>query len=758
MSRRSPPRHRHDGTSPLPLGMDASPPPSQWNGAQTKWPHDSRSGWSYCAFIPSWVVLPEAKAVDGSFINPIVFFRVQVGIQSPEGVSTLRGILRRFSDFLKLFAALKRFFPKKKLPAAPAKHSLMRMNSNNSLLQERRYALEDWLGRLLADIVISRSAPMASFLELEAAARFAVQSIGDGQAQGNAPVVAGLPPTNDASLHLEPSSNSRVSWIAGGSSIASGGLSNLEFGSDGTYTDSGVGTSMKGSDNGLEIEMKALAIEEQSTIVAAQSDCGDNLLPDQSTVLRTASNNTEEGNQGGLTGVSSEVSGLEASMMNSLADIGYGKLEIHHRRVASQDSIASEISSVPGSELSRGILSDMPLEGSSWGLAGSGEPSGKDGMVADPDLLKGIGLIVPVDQRGKVRLLMVTLQRRLAVVKADMEDVLARLKQETAVKEFLTAKVRDLEGEVDRLRRKGREVLQEAVLTERDHVTSLQWELEECRAALHAAEETAHTYQDARVQTEQGQKEAEVKLERAEKAMQEMVQQLQSLQSDRDAVESQARTDKKLLVKEVRSLRHSQNELKQEAAHALEAKAALELSLQEEKHRQEEGRSARLKFLHEIGMLRKRLQECRVEILAKEDDTSANENRVAAGVTDAFELLSTSDNRISLLLAEAQLLAQDDVEPAARNGSPTKGHKPHSNGDTGRSNQQGADLQASSSDMEMESAFKKMLTDMFIDQAQLQRSLNSLTRNALVSNQQQRKDPVPAEASVVKQSLLNRFL
>jgi cell division protein FtsB len=59
--------------------------------------------------------------------------------------------------------------------------------------------------------------------------------------------------------------------------------------------------------------------------------------------------------------------------------------------------------------------------------------------------------------------------------------------------------------------------------------------------------------------------------------MQEMVQQLQLLQSDRDAVESQARTDKKLLVKEVRSLRHSQNELKQEAAHALESKAALEV-------------------------------------------------------------------------------------------------------------------------------------------------------------------------------------
>ena len=29
-SRRSPPKHRHDGTSPLPLGMDWSTPPRKW--------------------------------------------------------------------------------------------------------------------------------------------------------------------------------------------------------------------------------------------------------------------------------------------------------------------------------------------------------------------------------------------------------------------------------------------------------------------------------------------------------------------------------------------------------------------------------------------------------------------------------------------------------------------------------------------------------------------------------------------------------
>lgn len=31
------------------------------------------------------------------------FYRVQIGVQSPEGITTIRGVLRRFNDFLKLF-------------------------------------------------------------------------------------------------------------------------------------------------------------------------------------------------------------------------------------------------------------------------------------------------------------------------------------------------------------------------------------------------------------------------------------------------------------------------------------------------------------------------------------------------------------------------------------------------------------------------------------------------------------------------------
>ncbi|KAL6996628.1 hypothetical protein U1Q18_006759 [Sarracenia purpurea var. burkii] len=60
----SPPRHRHDGTSPLPFGMDWSPPPRKWDGRDSKWPHDPLSGWSYCVTVPSWITLPKSRGSD----------------------------------------------------------------------------------------------------------------------------------------------------------------------------------------------------------------------------------------------------------------------------------------------------------------------------------------------------------------------------------------------------------------------------------------------------------------------------------------------------------------------------------------------------------------------------------------------------------------------------------------------------------------------------------------------------------------------
>jgi hypothetical protein len=39
---------------------------------------------------PSWVVLPEAKTADGTLINPTVFYKVQIGIQSPNGITAVQ--------------------------------------------------------------------------------------------------------------------------------------------------------------------------------------------------------------------------------------------------------------------------------------------------------------------------------------------------------------------------------------------------------------------------------------------------------------------------------------------------------------------------------------------------------------------------------------------------------------------------------------------------------------------------------------------
>ncbi|KAG6517790.1 hypothetical protein ZIOFF_021188 [Zingiber officinale] len=58
MLRNSPPSHRHDGTSPLPLGMDWSPPPKRWSVNMdaliwcSSWDHTFCTG-----FVVSWVTI-----------------------------------------------------------------------------------------------------------------------------------------------------------------------------------------------------------------------------------------------------------------------------------------------------------------------------------------------------------------------------------------------------------------------------------------------------------------------------------------------------------------------------------------------------------------------------------------------------------------------------------------------------------------------------------------------------------------------------
>ncbi|XP_043701603.1 PX domain-containing protein EREL1-like isoform X2 [Telopea speciosissima] len=715
---RSPPKHRHDGTSPLPLGMDWSPPPKKWDGRDTVWPHDPHTGWSYCITIPSWILLPKSRDSD-----PVVFYRVQVGIQSPEGITTTRAILRRFNDFLKLFTELKKGFPKKNLPPSPPK-GLLRLKSR-TLLEERRCFLEEWMGKLLSDIDISRSTPVASFLELEAAAR---SSFHDG---------------NQHTVETNASDNSMVSVLSGSLSITS------DYGSDIAYETSELGTPRHGRDNSSEIGTEDLPLDLEvansiGTFVnfGIPSDnglfMGDSILEQLEGFSRHKSH-TRKGksveNQDSFNGNASRVAFLSGDGMELLSEPEHGKVASHTRKL-SAESVGSDISSVRGSEI---LNSGAPK---SYGDGSLDFPGGAESrttaeilgttVMQFPD---DVQIVLPLNQRNKMNRVLMTMQQRLTTAKTDMEDLIARLNQEMAVKDYLTTKVKDLEVELESTKQKSKENFQQAILIERERFTQTQWDMEELRRKCLEMESKLKSEQDEKVRTESTKVSAVKEKEMLMQGLDSTREQLQNLQKHHEELEMKSKADVKVLVKEVKSLRSSQSDLRQELSQLLNEKSELEKALRREKQGKEHAETASAKLLHECGILRGRLQECSINFLAEEEDKFTVDS---SSLSDALDLLATSDNRIGLLVAEAQLLAQDDENPVA---SASKDH-----------NVKGDDLRTK------DDRVRKMLTDIFIDNARLRKQVNSVIRCALKTAVTPENDDDDGEEEPARKTVLNKFL
>ncbi|KAA8525486.1 hypothetical protein F0562_007341 [Nyssa sinensis] len=409
MQGQGPPKHRHDGTSPLPLGMDWSPAPRKWSGRDTVWPHDPHTGWSYCVTIPSWAVLPKSRDSD-----PVVFYRVQVGVQSPEGITTTRGVLRRFNDFLKLFTVLKKAFPKKNLPPAPPR-GFLRMKSR-ALLEERRCSLEEWMSKLLSDIDLSRSVAVASFLELEAAARSSFQNENQNSSEANTS-------TNSTNSSLQVHPNSSLSVVAGGSaSLAS------EYGSDTPYETSDNGTPSLGRDNNSEAGTEEMSLDEDLTspiekfMKYGMSNIDEGLFMGQAILEQLEGlprhkvhareinsgirNHTDNGN-------ASKAAYLAGDMMELLTEPEHCKI-IGHARKLSSESAGSDLSSLRGSELPNlgfpNLLGDGPLD-----LPGGAEVSRTTEIFGNTELQfsSDAQLVLPLDQRHKMNRLLVTMQQEI---------------------------------------------------------------------------------------------------------------------------------------------------------------------------------------------------------------------------------------------------------------------------------------------------------------------------------------------------------
>ncbi|KAI3920396.1 hypothetical protein MKX01_000735 [Papaver californicum] len=676
----SPPKHRHDGTSPLPLGMDWSPPPQKWDGRATVWPHDSQSGWSYCVTIPSWITLPKSRDAEG-----IVFYRVQVGIRSPDGVSTARGALRRFSDFMKLFSDLRRAFPKKSLPPAPSKH-ILRINSSRSLPEERRSSLEEWMQRLLSDIDLSRSVPVASFLELEAAARSSFQDISQQSS-------------------------------AGTSSPAPG------YGSDNAYEASELGTPRQVREYSSEIGTEDLELDQDLTspvethTFSMSSDdngffMGRNMLEKLEGFPRHKLNvNKESGLVKDVIDVS-KLGSFFGDRMDCLSEPEYGRLASHARK-HSTESVGSDISSIRGSEISNtGIassLGDVFLE-----FGGSAEASTTE--IESPNTQ----IVIPLDQRQKMNRVLLTMQRRLGTARTDMEDLIARLNQEIAVKNYLTTKIKDLEVELETSKQKSKENLQQAILVERERLTQMQWDIEELRRKSSEMEMKLKSEQDEKVRKESTKTSTALENESLVQELESTKQNLVNLQKNHEELLLKSKADTKVLIREVKSLRNSQIELKQELNQSLSEKSELERVLQKEKQRTEHAINSKQKLLHECGVLRDRLQECSVNLFEEENDRIT----VDTSLSDALDLLVTSDNRIGLLLAEAQLLAQVDGDDETSLVYASNGQ--------GINNGENLGI--------MDYEIRKMLTDIFIDNARLRKQVNGVIRCALKTILKPEKD------------------
>ncbi|KAK1573346.1 hypothetical protein QYE76_037754 [Lolium multiflorum] len=692
-ARGSPPKHRHDGTSPLPLGMDWSPPPKRWEGRNTVWPHNPQTGWSYCVTIPSWIAqTPEAGATSDNFLKSIVFYRIHVGIQSPEGFSSSHGVLRRFSDFLKLGSDLKRAFPRKEIPPAPPKHAFLRINSSRLLLEERRNTLEEWMQKLLSDIDLARSAPVAAFLELEAAARSYFQDWNQRPPEAGTSVKS----STDSSRHRDDPSSGALSE----SSQMNPGLVRS--------------TSLAGATgNGV---------------------LGESILGQSDQHVGSVSNRRKESL------IFPEHDGRNGSVETSKGVISEEDCDSNpgHARKDSSESLGSDLSSLRGSEFSTpgasSSLWDGPVD----------LPSGVDGH-SQTEQLAGVDMqflydvdtqvILPTDQKQKLTRLLITMQRRIGTAKTDMEDLIARLNQEVAVKDYLSTKVKDLEVELEATKQKGRDTLQQAILAERERITQMQWDMDELRRKYSEMESNLKIEQNEKTRVESEKTTASGDREELVEELETKRKEVESLQRHLGEVEAKSKTDMKVLVKEVKSLRNSQKEMKKVLSQYLEEKTELERIINREKQRSTRAKSSNEKILKECGLLRERLQEEQYNLTV---DPSS--------LPGALDLLAASDGQIQFLIAEAQLLAQDEEQGSSDDDDNSDGKSSTTMSIQGANN--------------TDEAMRKMLSDLLIDNAQLRIRVNSVIRNVVNTSaaKPEEKEDAVADGAVPKKTVLNWLL
>ncbi|CAI0422441.1 unnamed protein product [Linum tenue] len=287
---------------------------------------------------------------------------------------------------------------------------------------------------------------------------------------------------------------------------------------------------------------------------------------------------------------------------------------------------------------------------------------------------------------------------------------MGRFNKEVAVKQFLMMRVKDLEADLETTKDSCKENMQQAALKERERFTQMQWDIEELQ--------NRYFEKEMNLEFEQAQREHEESLKNSLIKENETLlkqfgtakEELENMCKQLEEVELKSKSEVKLLVKEVKSLRGSNSELRQELTCLMKEKEDLESALLKEREEKAKVTTANVKLLHECEILCDRLQQCSVNFLIGEKNKIIVDS--SSSPSDAIDLLETSDSRIGLLLAEAQLLVDE-----AGTSAPVL----NVNGDGGV----GED--ASATDKKL----RKMLAETFINYARSKMEVNSVIRCAL---------------------------
>lgn len=223
-------------------------------------------------------------------------------------------------------------------------------------------------------------------------------------------------------------SNPDVSVIAGGSAVAS------EHDNDSTEEISELGTICQGRENSADPAM------ENSTSKPNLSESLDMTMK-YGTLKKNFLTENPEGfsrhkilagreryiiKRDKQTDITMKISPLIGDGTDQLPEIEYGRRGGHFRRL-STESVESDLSSTQASESDSGVAN----------LFGDGSPDRPENYIQ----FQGDLLVLLSDERHKLKRVLNTTRRRVATAKTDMEDLIARLNQEVAVKQFLTTKV-----------------------------------------------------------------------------------------------------------------------------------------------------------------------------------------------------------------------------------------------------------------------------------------------------------------------------